>query len=54
MNNKGLSTLTEILMRGKIYEISPSSLRKNIFLVTFVTGDQANIDVETYLKIVEE
>lgn len=51
---KGLSTLTEILTRGKIVEISPSTLRSGVFIVTFIFGDQANIDTETYLKIVTE
>lgn len=49
---KGLSTLTEILMRGKIFEISPSILRNNTFIVIFADGSQANMDGETYYKLV--
>jgi len=41
---KGLSTLVEVLMRGNILNISPSTLRKDIFIVTFVDGTQCNID----------
>lgn len=49
---KGLSTLTEILSRGKIQEIAPSTLRSGVFVVIFVLGDQANIDAETYYKLI--
>jgi hypothetical protein len=49
---KGLSTLTEVLSRGKIHEISPSTLKSGVFIVIFALGDQANIDVETYYKLV--
>lgn len=51
---RGLSTLTEVLTRGKIVEISPSTLRSGIYIVTFVFGDQANIDGETYAKLTAE
>lgn len=51
---KGLSTLTEVLTRGKIVEISPSTLKSGVFIVTFWDGTQANIDAETYLQIVSE
>lgn len=47
-----LSTLTEVISRGKIFEIQPSVLRSNIFIVIFAMGDQANIDSETYYKLV--
>lgn len=49
---KSTSTLVEVLSRGKIHEIQPSSLRSNIFIVIFVLGDQANIDRDTYYKLV--
>jgi hypothetical protein len=49
---KGLSTLTEVLSRGKIHEISPSTLKSGVFIIIFALGDQANIDVETYYKLV--
>lgn len=49
--NNGLSTFTEILARGEIYNIQPSSLRENVFIVTFVLGDQANVDQEVYNNI---
>lgn len=49
--NKGLSTLVEVLMRGNILDISPSTLRKDTFIITFVDGTQANIDIETYEKL---
>lgn len=48
---KALSTLTEVLLRGSIYEICPSTLRSNTFIVIFTLGDQANIDIETYYKL---
>jgi hypothetical protein len=51
---KGLSTLTEILTRGKIVEISPSTVKPGVFIVTFELGDQANIDAETYAKLTAE
>lgn len=49
---KGLSTLTEVLTRGRILEISPSTLRSNVFITIFADGTQANIDTETYYKLV--
>lgn len=51
---KGLSTLVEVLTRGKIVEISPSILRNNRFIVIFADGSQANIDGETYAKLTAE
>lgn len=48
---KGLSTLTEVLSRGKIYEICDSILRDDTFIVIFVDGTQANIDGETLEKL---
>jgi hypothetical protein len=51
-NIKGLSTLTEVLNRGKIFEISPSTLKNGVFVVIFELGDQANIDGETYYKLI--
>ena len=50
--NRGLSTLTEVLSRGRILNIQPSVLRINTFIVIFALGDQANIDGETYYKLV--
>lgn len=48
---RGLSTLTEILTRGEIFEVSPSTLRTNTFIVIFADGSQSNIDEETYYKL---
>lgn len=48
---KGLSTLTEVLSRGNIFEISPSTLKSGVFIVIFALGDQANIDAETFNKL---
>lgn len=52
--NKGLSTLTEIIARGNIYQVVPSVLREDTFIVIFAMGDQANIDRETYQKLFVE
>jgi hypothetical protein len=49
MNN--LSTLSEVVARGQIFQICPSSLRNNTFIVIFALGDQCNIDTETYYKL---
>lgn len=49
---KGLSTLTEILMRGEIFMISPSVIRNNVYICLFKDGSQANLDIETYYKLV--
>ena len=49
--NRGLSTLTEILVRGKIWKIFPSSLRSDTFIIIFELGDQANIDGETLKQL---
>ena len=51
---KSLSTLTEILTRGEIYAISPSIIKKNVYICIFKDGSQCNLDTETYLKLVEE
>lgn len=48
---RNLSTLTEIYTRGPIFEISKSTIRRNTFIVVFTEGSQANIDVETYYKL---
>lgn len=48
---KGLSTLTEVLNRGEIHEIHPSQRRLGVYIVIFKMGDQANIDPETYYKL---
>jgi len=47
-----LSTYTEVLMRGKIHEISLSTLRNNVYICIFKDGTQANIDTEVYYKLV--
>lgn len=49
---RGLSTLTEVLLRGTILEISPSTLRQNVFIIIFTNGTQSNIDNEVYYKLV--
>lgn len=49
--NRGLSTLTEILTRGKIWKIFPSILREDTWIVIFLLGDQANIDGETLKQL---
>jgi len=49
---KGLSTLTEVVSRGKIYEISLSSLRENVYICIFRDGSQCNFDTEVYYKLV--
>lgn len=48
---RGLSTLTEVLLRGKIYEISESILRPGVKIVIFTDGTQCNIDQETFEKL---
>jgi hypothetical protein len=45
---RGLSTLTEILTRGEIFEVSPSILRKDVYICIFKDGTQANIDIDVY------
>lgn len=49
--NNSLSTITEIYARGAIHEIHPSVIRSGVFIVLFKMGDQANIDTETYYKL---
>lgn len=48
---KGLSTLVEVLNRGRMLNISPSTLRDNVYIIIFDDGSQANIDGETYSKL---
>lgn len=49
--NRGLSTLTEILVRGSIFAVSKSTIRSDTWIVIFSLGDQANIDEETFKKL---
>lgn len=49
--SKGLSTLTEVLLRGKILSIERSIIRENVYICTFFDGTQSNIDEETYKKL---
>lgn len=44
---KGISTLLEVVNRGKILDISRSVIRYNVFIVIFADGSQANIDLDT-------
>jgi hypothetical protein len=48
---RGISTMIEIMTRGKVLRIEESVLRPSIFIVTFVDGTQANINEETYNKL---
>jgi hypothetical protein len=48
---KGLSTLTEIMTRGKIYAISKSIIKQGVWIIIFASGDQANVDEETFKKL---
>lgn len=48
---RNLSTLVEILSRGKIIEIIPSTIRENTYICTFFDGTQANINEETFNKL---
>lgn len=49
---RNLSTLTEIYSRGDIFEISKSVIKKDTFIIIFKDGSQANINGETYYKLV--
>jgi hypothetical protein len=49
---RNLSTLTEIYTRGPIFEISKSVIKRDTFIVIFTEGSQANINGETYYKLV--
>ncbi len=42
-----LSNVEEIKKRGEIYEIDKSTIRANVFIVSFVDGSQANVNGET-------
>lgn len=42
--HRNLSTLTEILARGEIFDISCSYIKLNTYIVQFYDGSQANID----------
>lgn len=48
---RGLSTLTEVLNRGEIIELSPSNIKPGVWIVTFKLGDQANINEEVYKQL---
>jgi hypothetical protein len=50
---KGLSTLTEVLLRGKIIDISESTIRKNVYICTFYDGTQANVNEEVYKQLIK-
>lgn len=49
---RNLSTLTEIYTRGPIFEINKSVIKRDTFIVIFTEGSQANINGETYYKLV--
>lgn len=51
--DRGLSTLTEVIARGEIFDISLSTLRENIYVCIFFDGTQCNIDEETF-KIIQK
>jgi hypothetical protein len=45
------STLTEVLLRGKIIEISKATIRENTYICIFHDGTQCNIDEETLKQL---
>jgi hypothetical protein len=48
---KGLSTLEEVLQRGKIYEIHNSVVKTDRKIIIFADGSQANINFETFKQL---
>jgi len=48
---RNLSTLTEVLLRGKILESTKSRIRSNTVILQFQDGSQANVDLETFNKL---
>jgi len=46
-----MSNIEEINKRGTVYEIDKSKIRANTFIITFISGDQANINSDTLGKL---